>query len=546
MAKLPTALVITERFTDSFMKEDLRLLRQFANVMQLELGAWQPQYKGLFWGRVRQLRNLFRLINYCLRADVGVVIFWFAYLYESPLLAAVSKLLGSKVVLITGGIDATYVPEIDWGKVKTPNQRAGFGLLLRLVDSVWPFSNSAKQEILRNYQPRHIETIYPAIDTNFFTPALEQRQARVVTCCYQYGAREIVQKGLDTFVETARRLPHIEFVIVGNGVGEPVEQFIRQSPPNVTFMPRIPTRAGYRNFLQSCSVYAQLSVHEGFGVSLAEAMACGCMPVVTDRYSLPEVAGPSGYSIPYGQGSVDAATGAIQQALAASETQRQRVRQHIIINFAKPLRQRAFQRELARLLQISVTSAVRVELGCGNTGVPGTIGVDLRMTQRTQAVCDVRQSCFASASADEVYSYCVLEHLDNPYELLDEVVRVLKPDGQAFLRVPNLGTFSAHLDTTHRFLADLKIWKAMLRGYFHEVKVIPLGTKYRDNQLLTAINWVLVQVFGFHELAQGWTFVCHQKRANPIQAYTGWWQEPSSKARAGGVAESRKIERVSN
>lgn len=126
---------------------------------------------------------------------------------------------------------------------------------MRLVDRVWPFSNSAKQLILQQYQPHSITTtIYPAIDTTFFTPAPGQRPQRVVTCCYQYGARRST-KGLDTFVETARRLPNVEFVLIGNGVGEAAEAFIRDRR-NVTFMPRIPTRVGYRDFLQRCSVYA--------------------------------------------------------------------------------------------------------------------------------------------------------------------------------------------------------------------------------------------------------------------------------------------------
>jgi hypothetical protein len=29
----------------------------------------------------------------------------------------------------------------------------------------------------------------------------------------------------------------------------------------------------------------------------------------------------------------------------------------------------------------------------------------------------------------------------------------------------------------------------------------------------------------FYELTQGWTFVCERKRAAPLRAYTGWWQE---------------------
>jgi SAM-dependent methyltransferase len=137
----------------------------------------------------------------------------------------------------------------------------------------------------------------------------------------------------------------------------------------------------------------------------------------------------------------------------------------------------------------------------------------------------VRRACFKSGIADEVYSFCVLEHMDDPCELLDEVVRLLKPEGQAILRVPNLGTYSAHLDMTHRFLADLSLWKMIFKGYFEEVEVIPVGTKYRDNRLLVAINALLVRGFGFKELAQGWTFVCSKKRLQPIRTYTGWWQE---------------------
>ncbi|MDW8352887.1 MAG: glycosyltransferase, partial [Anaerolineae bacterium] len=46
-------------------------------------------------------------------------------------------------------------------------------------------------------------------------------------------------------------------------------------------------------------VYVQASAHEGFGVSLAEGMACGCVPVVADRYALPETVGEAGIIVPF-------------------------------------------------------------------------------------------------------------------------------------------------------------------------------------------------------------------------------------------------------
>ena len=46
-------------------------------------------------------------------------------------------------------------------------------------------------------------------------------------------------------------------------------------------------------------MYVQVSAHEAFGVSLAEGMACECVPVVTDRGAIPEVVGDTGFYVPY-------------------------------------------------------------------------------------------------------------------------------------------------------------------------------------------------------------------------------------------------------
>jgi glycosyltransferase involved in cell wall biosynthesis len=51
---------------------------------------------------------------------------------------------------------------------------------------------------------------------------------------------------------------------------------------------------------QRAKVYVQLSLYESFGMSLAEAMLCECVPVVTDRGALPEVVGDTGFFVPYG------------------------------------------------------------------------------------------------------------------------------------------------------------------------------------------------------------------------------------------------------
>jgi glycosyltransferase involved in cell wall biosynthesis len=66
-------------------------------------------------------------------------------------------------------------------------------------------------------------------------------------------------------------------------------------------------------YLHEAKVYVQVSAHEGFGISLAEAMLCECVPVVTDRGAIPEVVGDCGFYVPYGE--PEATAEAIKSAL---------------------------------------------------------------------------------------------------------------------------------------------------------------------------------------------------------------------------------------
>jgi glycosyltransferase involved in cell wall biosynthesis len=50
--------------------------------------------------------------------------------------------------------------------------------------------------------------------------------------------------------------------------------------------------------LQRARFYCQLSRREGFGVAVAEAMACKCVPMVSDSGALPEVVRQCGVIVP--------------------------------------------------------------------------------------------------------------------------------------------------------------------------------------------------------------------------------------------------------
>jgi glycosyltransferase involved in cell wall biosynthesis len=67
-------------------------------------------------------------------------------------------------------------------------------------------------------------------------------------------------------------------------------------------------REEYEDNLKRAKVYCQLSRDETFGISLVEAMACGCVPVVNDKGALPWIVGDSGIIVPYGNAWVTTAS----------------------------------------------------------------------------------------------------------------------------------------------------------------------------------------------------------------------------------------------
>jgi SAM-dependent methyltransferase len=170
---------------------------------------------------------------------------------------------------------------------------------------------------------------------------------------------------------------------------------------------------------------------------------------------------------------------------------------------------------------------LRLNLGSGNRPLPGFVNVDSRQLPTVDVVADVRSLPFKNGAAIEVEASSLLEHFRDPYEVLDEIHRVLAPAGVLRVRVPSPWSQAGMLDPDHAFLADLKQWREILGGYFTKVTARGEGVRYRDSKLLVAVNHVAVRVFRMHELAQTWELTASGKRAEPARAYVPWWLEES-------------------
>ncbi len=86
------------------------------------------------------------------------------------------------------------------------------------------------------------------------------------------------------------------------------------------------------------------------------------------------------------------------------------------------------------------------------------------------ACADLEMLPFSSASFDCVYSYHVLEHVGNPSHAIQEIGRVLKPGGIAYIGFPNRNRIIGYVNAGQPFSRviryNLKDWSDRAKGRF--------------------------------------------------------------------------------
>jgi SAM-dependent methyltransferase len=98
------------------------------------------------------------------------------------------------------------------------------------------------------------------------------------------------------------------------------------------------------------------------------------------------------------------------------------------------------------------TSKVIVNIGCGKTRIPGSIGLDrVPIENYVDVIHDLNKTPypFAESSVDEVHFYHVLEHLTDPISKMEDIHRILRPGGILHMRVPHFSSMGAFSDMTH-------------------------------------------------------------------------------------------------
>jgi glycosyltransferase involved in cell wall biosynthesis len=289
-------LLFVKSRTASFIELDERLLAERFDVHELH----QP-------GRFSDPR---RVMKEVLAADV--IVGWWAS-WHTFLPITLAWLLRKPSLLIVGGFDTAAEPEFGYG-FQLGGPRAWLSrFTMRRARILMTNSEYSRQEIWHNtgIPPHRVRVVYHGV------PDVERAGGPLAASFGGNPERppaagshgnpgrplaltvgivdrtNLERKGLRAFVAAAAQVPEVDFVVAGKHADDAAAELQREAGANVRLTGWLEDRE-LAELFDTAAVYVQASKHEGFGVSVAEAMLARCVPVITRVGALPEVVGDTG------------------------------------------------------------------------------------------------------------------------------------------------------------------------------------------------------------------------------------------------------------
>ncbi len=270
-------IIFVHNGTHTFVRQDIAILSE---LEQLQVYAHSPTKK-LFKNILGQIRLLFFMLRYIFKARLVYV--WFAD-YHSLLPIFLAKLFGKPAYLVLGGYDTQKITQLGYGVFCKPLRAFFARTSMHLSGTCLCVSNYTRTQALLHAPRTRTMTVYNAIELPQCGRSFPKEKI-VLTVALANDMQRYYIKGLDFFIETAKKLPDTDFYIVG--IGEALSKQI-EVPTNLHIIPPL-TRHALAQWYARSAVYCQFSLTESFCLSLVEAIAAGCTPVIVDVGALVEI-----------------------------------------------------------------------------------------------------------------------------------------------------------------------------------------------------------------------------------------------------------------
>jgi SAM-dependent methyltransferase len=92
-----------------------------------------------------------------------------------------------------------------------------------------------------------------------------------------------------------------------------------------------------------------------------------------------------------------------------------------------------------------------LDVGCGSAKYPGAIGIDISADTDADVVVNLNEPPypFEDDSFDHILCQDVIEHVQRPLEVLEELHRIGRRGARVYLRTPHYSSVLAYSDPTH-------------------------------------------------------------------------------------------------
>lgn len=290
------------------------------------------------WRQQGPLVNLISLARAVRTSDL--VFGWFAS-WHTFWPVTLAWILRRPSVLVIGGYDTADLPEIPYGIQSRPVMGRVSRWVMRRATRLLANSAYSRAEAQRNagIDPERVTVVHHGVPDPFGELPAGERDRMALTVGI-VDRRNVARKGLGAFVQAARLLPDVRFVLAGRWDDAAADELRASASDNVTLTGWVEEEVLNR-YYRSAAVYVQASAHEGFGLSVAEGMLAGCIPVTTRVGALPEVVGDVGIQVDDQEPGALAV--AIAQALERGHDERAAARERVLRCFPLELRRDGVQ-----------------------------------------------------------------------------------------------------------------------------------------------------------------------------------------------------------
>jgi len=338
----------------SFVNNDISFLAQHFQVKTQDLSWGTPLLLP-----INLLRQCWFLLKHA-RTATAIVVSFGGYFSLLPVL--LGKLFAVPTLIVLNGTDCVSFPRYQYGSLRKPLLRFFIKHTYAFASKLLPVDASLQiqahtfdvdcvhlQQGFQYFFPKNttpVRVLPNGFDTQFWQPDLPQKATGTfITVAAINNVNTLQVKGIDLFFEAALQFPEQQFTLVG--ISKEMQTTI-SIPTNVTCYPFV-AREQLKKMYQSHQFYMQLSINEGFGCALAEAMLCGCVPVVSNVGALPHVVGDTGFVI--SKRTKDAVKIALETVLQLSKEKQTALsgvaRQRIVEKFPISEREKVLLQEIA-------------------------------------------------------------------------------------------------------------------------------------------------------------------------------------------------------